>query len=338
MATTATTTTTNDRRSSMTTPTTKGRSRPARPGRALGLAALLTLILAASPAQAKVNVVCTIPDLCDIAANVGGNLVTTRSLGKGYQDPHFVDPKPSFALALRKADLLVVVGLELEVGWLPPLLTGSRNPDIQVGQKGYLDTSTLVKIREVPTQKLSRAMGDLHPGGNPHFWMDPRNGVRISYGLYKRLAKLDPGNRATYKRNYKHYALKIIKLSRRLKRRLAPYAGSYLIPYHQSMIYFIKWAGLKRLATIERLPGVPPSASHLAKLYKLIRATRGRKIIVSETYYPSTTAKRVAAKFNLKYLRVAHMTGGLPAATSYLKMLEHNVKRIAAALAASSAK
>jgi zinc/manganese transport system substrate-binding protein len=322
----------------MRTHTQKPRPRAAHRTWRPGLCVLLAIGLGSAPARAKVNVVCTIPDLCDIASHVGGNRVTTRSLGKGYQDPHFVDPKPSFALALRKADLLVVVGLELEVGWLPPLLTGSRNADIQVGQKGYLDTSTLVKIREVPTQKLSRAMGDLHPGGNPHFWMDPRNGVRISYGLYKRLAKLDPAHRATYKKNYKRYALRIIRLSRKLKKRLAPYAGSYLIPYHQSMIYFIKWAGLKRLATIERLPGVPPSASHLAKLYKLIRATEGRKIIVSETYYPATTAKRVAAKFNLKYLRVAHMTGGLPAATSYLKMLEHNVERIVAALAASRVK
>lgn len=295
---------------------------------------LLTgLLLVPRPARAKMKVVCTIPDLCDIAANVGGALVDTVALGKGYQDPHFVDPKPSFALALRNADLLLLVGLELEVGWLPNLLTGSRNSRVQVGGRGYLDCSTLVKILEVPSQKLSRAMGDLHPGGNPHFWMDPRNGVRVAFGVYKRLAQLDPSNKATYERQYKAYALQIIRLARGLKARLAPYAGSWLIPYHQSMIYFITWAGLKRLATIERLPGVPPSAAHLAKLHQLISSTAGRKVIVSETYYPDTVAKRVAAKYGVPYLRLAHMAGGLPGAPTYLKMLEHNVVRLLAALA-----
>lgn len=304
------------------------------------LAVIIVLGVAgpSSQAAARVRVVCSVPDLCDIASNIGGNLVTTRTLGKGYQDPHFVDAKPSFALALRSAQLLLLVGLELEVGWLPRLLTGSRNRDVQVGGRGYLDCSTLVKLLEVPTRKLSRAMGDLHPGGNPHYWMDPRNGVRIAYGIYKRLSKLDPQNRATYKRNYKAYALRIIRLAKRLRQRLAPYAGSHLIPYHQSMIYFIKWAGLNRLGTVERLPGVPPSASHLAKLHQQISRAKGRVVIVSETYYPATTAKRVAAKFGLKYLRLAHMTGGLPSAKSYLTMLEHNVARLTAALSASKAR
>lgn len=295
--------------------------------------ALVLLLGAAPPAHAKVAVVCTIPDLCDIAANVGGNLVGTQSLGKGYQDPHFVDPKPSFALALRSADLLLLVGLDLEVGWLPRLLTSSRNPNVQKGARGYLDCSTLVKVQEVPSQKLSRAMGDLHPGGNPHYWMDPRNGVRVAYGVYKRLAKLDPGNAATYQRQYKAYALQIIRLARRLQAKLQPYAGAWVIPYHQSMIYFIHWAGLKRLATIERLPGVPASAAHLAKLHGLIGATAGRKVIVSETYYPDTVAKRVAARYGLGYLRLAHMAGGLPEAPTYLRMLEHNVDRMVAAFA-----
>ncbi len=292
----------------------------------------LTLLTPRS-AAAKVKIVCTIGDLCDIAANVGGGLVSTRILGKGYQDPHFVDPKPSFALAMRGADLLMVVGLELEVGWLPRLITGSRNSKIVKGAGGYLDCSTLVKLREVPRTKISRSMGDLHPGGNPHYWMDPRNGVRMAFGIYKRLSKLDPANRATYKRNYKRFAIQIIRLARRLKKQLNPYRGSYLIPYHQSMIYFIKWAGLKRLGTIERLPGVKPSAAHLARLHRIIGATRGRKIIVSETYYPSTAAKRVASRFKLPYVRMAHMVGGLPAATSYLKVLEHNTARVTAALA-----
>jgi len=297
----------------------------------IGLA--LGLWLTPRPAQAKVNIVCTITDLCDIAANVGGNLVSTRALGRGYQDPHFVDPKPSFALSLRRADLLLLVGLDLEVGWLPRLLTGARNSKILKGASGHLDCSTLAKLQEVPQSKISRSMGDLHPGGNPHYWMDPRNGVRVAFGTYKRLAKLDPSNRATYKKNYKRYALQIIRLSRRLRKKLNPYRGSWVIPYHQSMIYFIRWAGFRRLGTVERLPGVKPSAAHLASLHRLISNTSGRKIIVSETYYPSTAAMRVASRFKLPYIRVAHMTGGLPAASSYLKVLEHNTAWVLTAFA-----
>ncbi|MFH2006705.1 MAG: metal ABC transporter substrate-binding protein [bacterium] len=306
--------------------------------RTLAAALACLPLLWGTTARAKLKIVCTIPDLCDIAANVGGDLVTTRTLGKGYQDPHFVDPKPSFALALRSADLLMLVGLELEKGWLPRLITGARNSRIHKGGNGYLDCSTVAKLREVPTTKISRSMGDLHPGGNPHYWMDPRNGVRIAYTTYKRLSKLDPGNRATYKRNYKRYALTIIRYAKQAHKKLAPYKGSYLIPYHQSMIYFIAWAGLRRLGTIERLPGVPPSAAHLAKLHQIIASTPGRKVIVSETYYPATAAKRVASKFGLSYLQLAHMKGGLPSATTYLKMITHNVDRVVAALARSKAR
>lgn len=301
------------------------------------ISTLVMGVSAATPAAAKLKVVCTIPDLCDIAANVGKDLVTTRSLSVGYQDPHFVDPRPSFALALRDADLLLLVGLQLEVGWLPQLLVGARNGNIQRGQPGYLDCSTLVKVLEVPTQRVTRAMGDLHPGGNPHFWMDPRNGVRLAYGFYKRFARLDPDNAARYKRNYRRYALKLIRLAKRLARKIRPYRHSYLIPYHQSMIYFIRWAGLRRLATIERLPGVPPSAAHLAKLYKLIASTPGRKVIVSETYYPDTIARRVAKKFKIVYKRLAHMAGGLPGIDTYIDVLRHNVNDLVAAFKRTSA-
>jgi zinc/manganese transport system substrate-binding protein len=299
------------------------------------IAAVLTLF-AASPARAALSVVCTIPDLCDIAANVGGDLVETKSLSKGYQDPHFVDPKPSFALLLRSADLLLLVGLGLEVGWLPVLLPASRNGRIQVGQPGYLDCSTLVELLEVPTERVSRAMGDLHPGGNPHYWLDPRNGARLAYGIYKRLADLDPANREAYKRNYRRYALRIVRLAKKLRKTLEPYQGSYLIPYHRSMSYLIDWARMRQLGTIERLPGVPPSATHLADLHKRIETTPGRKIVVSETYYPDTTARRVAEHFHLKYVQLAQMTGGLPGAGSYLDLLRVNTERVAAALAASA--
>lgn len=294
------------------------------------MAALLFLV--GRPAQAKIDVVCSVPDLCDIAKNVGKGYVKTKSLAKGYQDPHFVDPKPSFALILSRADLLLHAGLELEVGWLPALITGSRNGKIITGALGNLDCSTLIKIREVPTKRISRSQGDLHPGGNPHYWTDPRNGVRIAYGLYKRLAKLDPTHAAAYKKNYKKFALKLIKWMRKWRKALKPYRGAYVIPYHQSWVYFLKFAGLKRLGTIERLPGVKPSAAHLANLYRRIKTTKGKKVVISESFYPKKTAKTVAKRFGLKYITLAQLLGGVRGTGTYIKTIDYNVRTIIKAL------
>jgi zinc/manganese transport system substrate-binding protein len=296
---------------------------------------VVVMLFAGSPALAKINIVCTLPDLCDIAKNVGGPHVETKSLSKGYQDPHFVDPRPSFTLKLAKADLLIHAGLQLEVGWLPRLITGSRNGDIVTGALGNLDCSTLVKVREVPSKKISRSQGDLHPGGNPHYWTDPRNGVRITYGIYKRLAKLDPSNEAVYKKRYRVYAKKLIKWMRKWRKQLKPYRGAWVIPYHQSWIYFLKFAGLRRLGTVERLPGVKPSAAHLANLYNRIKATKGKMVVVNESFYPKKTAKTVARKFNLPYVTLAQLIGGVPGASTYIKTIDANVNNVIKALKGS---
>lgn len=296
----------------------------------LFLALLLTLGKSGS-ARAKTNIVCTIPDLCDIAANVGGPHVRTQSLAKGYQDPHFVDPRPSFALILSNADLLLYVGLELEVGWLPTLVTGSRNRKILTGHMGNLDCSTLVRVREVPKQKLTKSQGDLHPGGNPHYWLDPRNGVRIAFGISKRLSKLDPGNAKDFVVRYKSYASALIRKMRVWRAMLKPHVGTYVVPYHQSWIYFLKFAGLRRLGTIERLPGVKPSAAHLANLYRQIQANKA-KLVLSESFYPNKTARTVASRFGMRYLTMAAMVGGVSKATSYINAIDYNVNAIVSAL------
>jgi zinc/manganese transport system substrate-binding protein len=225
--------------------------------------------------------------------------------------------------------------LQLEVGWLPALITGSRNGKILTGALGNLDCSTLVKVLEVPTKRISRSQGDLHPGGNPHYWTDPRNGVRIAYGLYKRLAKLDPAHAAYYKKRYKKYALKLIRRMRKWRKQLKPYRGSYMIPYHQSWIYFLKFSGLKRLGTIERLPGVKPSAAHLANLYRRIKTTKGRMVVVAESFYPKKTAKTISRKFNVKFVTLAQLTGGVRGASTYIKTIDYNVRTVINALKGS---
>src|SRR5436190_19080614 len=155
-------------------------------------------LMAATPARAALNVVTTTEDLASIAREVGGDKIKVESLSRGYQDPHFVEAKPSFVIKLNRADLLIAVGRELEIGWLPPLITQSRNAKIQPGAEGYLDASLTAKILEIPTGQITRAMGDVHPSGNPHFWLDPDNGKRVATSIQKKLAAMDPPNAAFY--------------------------------------------------------------------------------------------------------------------------------------------
>ena len=150
----------------------------------------------ATPAQAKkLNVITATTDMAALAQEVGGDQITVESIAKGYQDPPFVEAKPSFLLKLRQADLLIVVGLQLEIGWLPPLITQSGNSRVQVGANGYLDASQFAEILDIPTGTVTRAMGDVHPLGNPHYWLDPDNGRRIAKGIAAKLGELDPARR-----------------------------------------------------------------------------------------------------------------------------------------------
>src|SRR5215469_13426788 len=166
--------------------------------------ALISVAMATGTAQAasRLNVVTATEDLAALSHEVGGDRITVEAIAKGYQDPHFVEPKPSFLLKLQKADLLVVVGLQLEIGWLPPLQTQSRNNKIQVGANGYLDASQFAKILEIPTGQITRAMGDVHPLGNPHYWLDPGNGRRIAKGIADKMAELDASNSAYYQERF----------------------------------------------------------------------------------------------------------------------------------------
>src|SRR6202165_2869323 len=162
----------------------------------VGVLGAALLVATVSRAQSKLNVIATTEDLASIAREVGGDRITVDSIAKGYQDPHFVEAKPSFILKLQKADMLICVGRELEIGWLPPLIQQSRNAKIQVGAQGYLDASLGATILEIPDGNITRAMGDVHPLGNPHYWMDPENGKRIAKEIADKLSDLRAGDRA----------------------------------------------------------------------------------------------------------------------------------------------
>src|SRR5688572_14926883 len=190
-------------------------------------AAVAGASLAAIPeAAAAVRVVTTTEDLASIVREVGGDRVTVEAIASGRQDPHFVEPKPSFIPKLNKAELLVIVGRELENAWLPPLITQSRNAKIQPGNPGYLDASQNVKILDLPTGAITRAMGDVHPQGNPHYWLDPDNGRRIAQQVQGKLTELSRGDAAYFAQRYADFDRRLADATRRWKATMAPYKGT----------------------------------------------------------------------------------------------------------------
>lgn len=295
---------------------------------------LFTCLLAtwlAPPAWAQLKVVTTTEDLASLAREVGGDKVRVVALAKGYQDPHFVDPKPSFILEVSRADLLVVVGRELEIGWLPPLITSSRNAKIQTGAAGYLDASQNVRILEIPTGQITRAMGDVHPSGNPHYWLEPGNGRRIAQTLKDKFAQLAPADRAFFEQRYSDFNTRLAAAEKRWDAAMAPYKGTKIVTYHRSWPNFMERWGLNVIGYVEPKPGIPPTTSHTVDLIAEMKRDNV-KLIVVEPYFDDKTPRSIASQVGGQVLKLAPSVGGTPQATDYIQLFEYNVNTIAAAL------
>lgn len=272
------------------------------------LCLLLTLLSFALPAAASADlkIVATTADLASIARDIGGDHAQVEALALPTQDPHWVDARPHLALKLARADLLLVVGLELEVGWLPTLITGSRNGDIQVGGRGYLDCSQFVELLEVPTQRLDRSMGDVHPGGNPHYMSDPRRAVQVARGIAARMASLDPDNADDYRSRSDAFVRRLEQTRQRLERELSGLRGQKIIGYHRSFPYLADWLGLNVVIYLEPRPGIPPNPRHVARVLGLARQESVR-LIIQETYFPTSVSRTVAERASA---RLVQLPGG----------------------------
>ncbi|MEO8070939.1 MAG: metal ABC transporter substrate-binding protein [Acidobacteriota bacterium] len=285
----------------------------------------------ASSAFAAVKVVTTTEDLASLAREIGGDKVEVVALAKGYQDPHFVDPKPSFILALSRADLLIAVGRELEIGWLPSLLTSSRNSKIQPGANGYLDASLNVKILDIPTGQLTRAMGDVHPEGNPHYWLDPNNGRMIAQAVRDRLSQLDAANKAYFQQRYQDFDSRLAASEKRWDATMAPYKGTKIVTYHRSWPNFMDRFGLTVMGYVEPKPGIPPSPSHTIELINAMKA-QGVKLVVVEPYFDKKTPEAIATQVGGTVLELAPSVGAEKEITDYIHLFDYDVTRLAAAL------
>lgn len=285
---------------------------------------LLTLLFAltslfAARARAEIAVVATTPDLASVVQAVGGKRVKVTALALHTQDPHWVDAKPSLALALAKADLLVLTGADLEVGWLPALLTGSRNGNIQRGARGYLDASTLVDLLEVPAGKIDRSMGDVHPHGNPHFMFDPRRVERVAVGIGKRLSEIDPGGRAAYLEGARDFVSALRAARARWEPTLAKLRGARVVTYHRSLSYLADYLGLVVVENLEPRPGIPPSPRHVAHVIA-VGHERGVSLVIQESWFPTNASEVAASKIGARLITIPGMPD-FRAGQSYIAFL-----------------
>lgn len=301
---------------------------------ALALAA--TVIASPAHAQSKLNVVTTTEDLAAIAREVGGDRITVESIARGYQDPHFVEAKPSFILKLQKADLLVVVGRELEIGWLPPLIQQSRNAKVQVGAAGYLDASQQARILDIPTGQVTRAMGDVHPQGNPHYWLDPENGKAIAREITEKLSALRPNDRAYFNQRQTDFANRVAQAEQRWLAALQPFKGAKVVTYHRSYPNFAERFGLNVVGYVEPRPGIPPSPQHTLDLINDMKR-QNVKLVLVEPYFDLKTPNAIGRETGAQVLVLPPSVGGVKAATDYLSLFDYDVNLLVNALKKSGA-
>jgi zinc/manganese transport system substrate-binding protein len=308
--------------------------------RVIGVLTVMALMLsfsAVASAQGKLNVIATTEDLAAIAAEVGGDHITIESIAKGYQDPHFVEAKPSFILKLQKADILILVGRELEIGWLPVLINQSRNAKIQQGAPGYLDASLQAQILEVPGGQVTRAEGDVHPLGNPHYWMDPENGKIIAKEIFDTLVKMRPNERAYYEPRLNDFVSRVSAAEKRWLDMMAPYKGIKVVSYHRSFSNFAERFGLNIVGYVEPKPGIPPTPQHTLDLINQMKKD-SVKIVLVEPYFDVKTPNAIGRETGAEVLIMPPSVGGNKDVPDYIKLFDNDINMLVTAIKKTSAK
>jgi zinc/manganese transport system substrate-binding protein len=281
-------------------------------------------------AHAKLKVVATLPDLASLAREVGGDKVEVSAMAKPTEDSHFVDARPSFVVQLRDADVLIDGGAELEIGWLPPLLQNARNPKIDVGKPGRVQASQGVRLMNVPAN-ATRAAGDVHALGNPHFVVDPIIAKTVALHIAQAFSAVDPPNAAVYDANYKKFEAAVNAKLQEWGAAMLPFKGQSVVAYHDSWVYFAHRFGLNIDTFLEPKPGIPPSPSHLAEVIEKMKAQKIKAIII-EPFHDRKIAEKVASSTGAKVVEFAQYPGALPGTDSYVKLIDKLVANLSAAL------
>ena len=292
---------------------------------------LTAAIFATNLAFAKtIDVVTTTQDTRSIAELIGGNKVSVFAIATGYQNPHFVDPKPSYIIKLSNADMYVTLGLDLEAGWSPSLLTSSRNTKIQRGSEGYVDASVGVPLLQVPSS-INRAEGDIHIYGNPHYWLDPANGKIIARNICNGLEKVSPENKAYFEANLKAFNEQIDAKLRGWNAAMAAFKGSKVIAYHNEWVYFETRFGLQIVDFMEPKPGIPPTPSQLVKIIKEVKENN-IKVIITSPYFTTSSSDVVSKQTGAKTVVMATSVGAFDSIKTYYDLFDYNIRLLTASL------
>lgn len=292
--------------------------------------ALILLPGQSAPGLKKLNVVATTPDLAALAREIGGDAIDVTAMAKPTEDPHFVDAKPSFLVALNRADVLIEGGAELELGWLPPLLDNARNTRIAVGAPGRIVASQGIRLLEIPTS-FDRSRGDVHALGNPHYLIDPLNAKIVAAQIADHLSQLDPASAATFRGNLDRFNRTLDTRLADWRHQLEPYKDAKIVTYHKDFVYFAERFNLDIVAELEPKPGIAPSPAHLAEVISTMKSTHARAIIV-QPFQNRRTAETVARQTDGVVLDISQQPGALPNTTTYFDLMDYVVRTLATAL------
>ena len=278
----------------------------------------------------KIRVVATIPDLKALAEEVGGKLVDVEALARGNQNAHELEIRPSLMLKLRRADILLENGLDLDT-WAEVVVQGANNPNIVRGAPGRVDVSRGIQVLEVPSTRVDRSMGDVHPLGNPHYSLDPGMAPIVTQNIVDAFARFAPDRRADFERNRQTFLSRLDEVMARWTQTMAPFKGSKVVVYHPQWIYLLTRFGLSQAATLEDRPGIPATPAHLTRIIRQMKEEQ-IKVIVVEPWNDMKLAGRVADEAGAKAIVLASMVGGVKGADSYIAAIDHNVNALAQAL------
>lgn len=288
---------------------------------------LFLVCISSFSAEGKLNVLTSSTNLKSLTKFIAGDRIHLESILKAKQDPHFLSAKPSYMLKARKVDLLILVGMDLEVGWLPNIIQGARNPNIQQGQPGHLDASQFIEALSVPEGKVDRFFGDVHPYGNPHYLLDPLRAVQVSKGISRKLSEMDPKNKDHYLNNQKLFEQKVEEKMKIWRKRIEDSGVKQLVTYHSSFEYFLQEFQLKQIGLIEEKPGIASSAKHILGLIKQMKESQTSCILMS-SFYSNERAKKIKLSTPVHIETVAIEVEAFKEVTDYFLVIEGIVQAI----------
>lgn len=290
----------------------------------------MLITITPASAYASLRVETTTQDIAAIAQVVGGDYIDVHSLTLGSRDPHFAVAKPSMIRRVYRADLLCVIGADMEIGWLAPLLQSARNSRVQPGNSGYLDLSLTIPLLGKPKGTITRAMGDVHTKGNPHYWLDPRNGIRMAKAIAKRLAQLDPEHAADFQKNADLFEKTMNSKISQWQKKLNYLKGKPVISYHTSFMYLANVFGFKIVAQVEPIPGIAPSAASLSKLIGKIK-NEHIKLLIQEPYYERRSTRYLNGETGIKIKVVPQSVGAQDGIKNYIDLFDSIVTTLKSA-------